>query len=205
MHGPLTLLYHPSASPETTASPLHLLALPLYDGPISDLHLNLISTYLLHTILVLTQTTTDIPALTDALHDASSPTLLSWAPTFSQLPEKQQDHLYTRAYTVTSRLASSNVPATCAYSLRAYSLLCLAHTRPSVVPPHTYWEQAVKFAGVFAGTDSVPPQEGAKSVCDSYARLVDCVERRPDRTEFMAGPAFARFCEYWSRFAKQVR
>ncbi len=49
------------------------------------------------------------------------------------------------------------------------------------------------------------PAEGARTVLEGSARLVACVEQRSDRAEFMAGPAFARFCEYWGRFAKQVR
>ncbi len=205
MHAPVIALYHPSDSPVTTSSPLQLLALPLYDGSISELHLTLISTYLLHALLVLSRTVTDISALLTALNDTTSPTLLLWVPTFSRLPEKHQDHVLTRAYSVFSRLASTRVPPESAYSLRVYSLLCLAHTRPSLIAANTFWEQAVKFTAMFANTDSIAPVEGAKTVYDACARLVACTEKRSDRAEFMAGGAFARFCEYWSRFAKQVR
>lgn len=183
-----------------------LLSLPLHDGPISELHLTLISTYLLHALTVALHTTTDLPALLALLHDPTVPALLSWTPALSRLPEKQHDNVFTRAYTVTSRFATSSGTApSSAYSLRTYSLLCLAHTRPSVIAPNTFWEQATKFAAAFAKEQTVKPAEGARTVLDGSARLVACVEQRSDYAEFMAGPAFARFCEYWGRFAKQVR
>ncbi|KAI0691256.1 peptidase family C50-domain-containing protein [Cerioporus squamosus] len=203
MYAPLVSLYHPTHPPQMT-SPLDLLALPLHDGTISDLHLNLLSTYFLHTLNVLTHTTTDLPGLVTALNDSASPTILLWAPTFASLPEKQHDHLFTQAYTIVSRTASTASPAAIAYSLRIFSLLCLAHTRPSVIAPNTFWQQAVKFTAMFANTDSISPTEGAKHVCESFARLLACTEKRSDAGEFMAGAAFARFCEYWSRFAKQA-
>ena len=46
--------------------------------------------------------------------------------------------------------------------------------------------------------------QAAQSASDSCARLVTAVEKRQDHADFMAGVAFARFCEYWSLFAKQV-
>ena len=203
MYSPLVALYH-SSQPSPSPSPISFLVLPLPDTQLSDLHLGLISTYFIHLLLVLSHTTIDLASLSSTLLDASSPTLLAWAPLFSRLPEKQHDHLFTRAYTVASRLTSSNPPASTAYSLRIFALLCLAHTRPSVVPANTFWEQAVKFAGAFANTTSTNAQENAKSVSDTFARLVLCAATRPDASEFFSGPAFARFCEYWSRFAKQV-
>ncbi len=204
MYAPLVSLYHP-APPPPTNSPLALLALPLHDETVSDLHLTLLSTYLLHTLNVVSHTTTDLAALVTALHDSASPTLLRWAPAFARLPEKQQDHLYTQAYTIISRLASTASPAATAYSLRIFALLCLAQTRPSVIAPNTFWQQAVKFTAMFANTDSISPNEEAKYVCDLFARVLARAEKRPDASDFMAGAAFARFCEYWSRFAKQVR
>ncbi len=204
MHPALISLYH-TITYRPALPILDLLALPLPDDSISDLHLNLISTYLLHALQVLSHTTTDVSSLISALNDLSSPTLLVWAPALSNLPDKQHDHLFTRAYTITSRLASSiATPSPAAYSLRIYSLLCLSHARPSVIAPSAFWEQAVKFTAVFANTDCVSPDDAAQSVSDSCARLVAITEKRQDRSQFMTGVAFARFCEYWSRFAKQV-
>ena len=204
MHPALVSLYHTTA-PSPALPILDLLALPLPDDSISDLHLNLISTYLLHALQVFSHTTTDLSALVSALNDSTSPTLLAWAPALSALPEKQHDHLFTRAYTLTSRLASTpTAHPLAAYSLRIYSLFCLAHTRPSVIAPNTFWEQAVKFTAMFANTDSISPDEAAQSVSNACARLMAVTERRQDRIEFMNGVAFARFCEYWSRFAKEV-
>ncbi|KAI9061528.1 hypothetical protein FKP32DRAFT_1654199 [Trametes sanguinea] len=203
MRAPLVSLYS-SHQPSAVTSVHDLLSLPLNEGPFSELHLTLISTYLLHVITIALHTTTDCPALVSVLHDSSIPTLLCWAPTLCGLPEKQHDHTFTRAYTLTSRFASSTDDPTTAYRLRVYSLLCLAHTRPSVIPPQTFWEQMVKFTAAFANADSIKTSEGTKVVLDSAARLVASVEQRQDRVEFMSGPAFARFCEYWSRFAKQA-
>ena len=203
MHAPLVSLYHPTP-PQTVSSPLALLSLPLHDGTISDLHLQLLSTHFVHTLNVIAQTTTDHAALVTALYDSASHTILHWAPTFVGLPEKQHDHLYTQAYTIISRLASTVSPPATAYALRMFSLLCLAHTRPSVIAASTFWQQVVKFTAMFANTDSIDPTDGAKQVCESFARLLACTAKRVDANDFMAGAAFARFCEYWSRFAKQV-
>ncbi|KAI0634651.1 peptidase family C50-domain-containing protein [Trametes polyzona] len=199
----LTKFYSPVAQAPTAHSLHDLLALPLHDGPISELHLTLISTYLLHALIVALNTTTDLPALLTVLHDPAVPTLLPWAPLLSGLPDKQHDHVFTRAYTVSSRTASSSGTAPqSAYSLRIYSLLCLAHTRPSVIAPKTFWDQATKFTAAFANSDSVSPSEGARTVLEGCTRLIASVERRSDRADFMSGAAFARFCEYWGRFAK---
>ncbi|TBU57165.1 peptidase family C50-domain-containing protein [Dichomitus squalens] len=204
MRQPLIALYHPAPPPPSAPSPLDLLTLPIFDPPISELHISLVSTYLIQILQVLSNTTTDIPALVAALYNPATPTLLAWTTIMSTLPEKQYDQFFARAYSITSRLASTPIPASSAYSLRIYSLLCLAHTRPSVVSPNTFWEQAVKFTAMFANTDSVSPEGAAQSVSDSCARLVAAVEKRQDFADFMAGVAFARFCEYWSRFAKQA-
>ncbi|KAI0360283.1 hypothetical protein OH77DRAFT_1393661 [Trametes cingulata] len=205
MRSPLVTLYHPE-HPATATNSLHdLLSLPLHEGFISELHLTLISTYLLYALTVALHTTTDLAALLATLHDPTLSTLLTWTPALAQLPEKQHDHLFTRAYTVTSRFGSSSgiAPAQ-AYSLRIYSLLCLACTRPSVIAPNTFWEQAIKFTSAFANADSVQPAEGARIVLEGIARLIGYAERRSDHNDFMSGVAFARFCEYWSRFAKQA-
>ncbi|KAL7283883.1 hypothetical protein ACG7TL_001154 [Trametes sanguinea] len=204
IRAPLVSLYS-SQQPSAVISVHDLLSLPLHEGPFSELHLTLISTYLLHSTTVALHTTTDLPALVAVLHDPSLPTLLSWAPTLAGLPEKQHDHLFTRAYTLASRFAlSTGDDPTSAYRLRVYSLICLAHTRPSVIPSQTFWEQMVKFTAAFASNDSIKTSEGMNLVLNSAARLISSVEQRTDRVEFMSGPAFARFCEYWSRFAKQA-
>ncbi|KAI8971333.1 peptidase family C50-domain-containing protein [Trametes punicea] len=204
MRAPLVAFYTQARLP---ISPhIHdLLSLPLYDGPVSEVHLTLISTYFLHTLTVALHITTDLSAFLTLLHDPTLPTLLAWAPAFLRLPDRQQDHLFTRAYTLTSRFASSIGEDACsAYSLRIYSLLCLAHTRPSVIAPQTFWDQLTKSTAAFASADSVKPTEGVKTVLRYTARLLTAVEKRQDRAAFMSGPAFARFCEYWSRFAKQA-
>ncbi|KAI0777838.1 peptidase family C50-domain-containing protein [Trametes elegans] len=205
MRAPLVGLYHPDAPPLAPSPPLHdLLSLPLHDGPIQELHLYLISSYLLHALTVTLHTTTDLPVLLAILHDSAYSTLLTWTTALAQLPDKQYDNILTRAYSITSRFAARPAVAPRpSYSLRIYSLLCLAHTRPSVIAPNTFWEQALKYTATFAKTD-VDPMEGAQTVLDGSARLVAFVQKRDDRAEFMSGIAFARFCEYWGRFAKQA-
>ena len=206
MRAPLISLYS-HLSPALSASSLYdLLSLPLLESTPSERHLTLISTYLLYALTIALHTATDIPGLLAILYDSTRPTLLLWASTLSGLPDKQHDHTFTRAYTLTSRYASSldGDPAS-AYSLRIYSLLCLARTRPSVIAANTFWEQAIKFTAAFANTGSVKANEGVKTVLDGSDRIAASVEQRQDSAEFMSGQAFVRFCEYWSRFAKQVR
>ncbi|KAI0324727.1 hypothetical protein GY45DRAFT_1357090 [Cubamyces sp. BRFM 1775] len=205
MRAPLISLYSHSSAIPSTSSLNDLLSLPLLESTPSELHLTLISTYLLHALTVALHTATDIPGLLAVLYDSTRSTLLLWASTLSGLPDKQHDHTFTRAYTLTSRFASSLASdPTSAFSLRIYSLLCLAHTRPSVIAPNTFWEQAIKFTAAFANTDSVKAKEGVKTVLDGSDRIVASVEQRQDSAEFMSGQAFARFCEYWSRFAKRA-
>ena len=117
---PLIALYHPSPPDATGLAPLDLLGLPLPQNSISDLHLNLVSTYFLHVMQVLSHTVTDVSAFAAALHHPATPTLLAWTSTMSALPEAQHDQPFTRAYSIISRLASSSVPASSAYSLQIY-------------------------------------------------------------------------------------
>ena len=77
MRQPLIALYHSSPPDATGLAPLDLLGLPLPQNSISDLHLNLVSTYFLHVMQVLLHTVTDVSAFAAALHHPATPTLLA--------------------------------------------------------------------------------------------------------------------------------
>ncbi|OBZ78082.1 hypothetical protein A0H81_02757 [Grifola frondosa] len=201
MHLSLVVLYQPGYQHPADLPTHLLLTLPLHDGPISDIVLNLISTYLLQALTVLCNTT-DVSAFVTTLFDYN--TLLQWAPRLSQLTEKQHGSIFTRAYAVLARYASADISPCAAYRIRIYALLCLAHTRSSVILPGTFWDQAVKFASIFATSIAEDCEDNARQVMCLCAQLVSCTQQRVDHVEFMTGIPFVRFCEYWSTFAKQI-
>ncbi|KAL6306065.1 peptidase family C50-domain-containing protein [Sparassis latifolia] len=181
--------------------------LPLVETEIPELILTLISTYLLHSITVYCQPKFDLAALADVLD--SSPTLLAWTTQLTRLPEKQHDSVLTRSYTVIATCASSpGIAPRTAYRLRTYALLCLAHTRPSIIVSNTFWDQAVKFAAALVagerGGEEDSQCEVAEHVLQSYERVVAAVQGRPDKTTFMSGTGFVAFCEYWIACAKEA-
>ncbi|KAH9945510.1 peptidase family C50-domain-containing protein [Amylocystis lapponica] len=198
MHPSLVALYVPQYQPPHTPPPLPFLSLPLPDGDVSDVLLSLLSTYLLHSILVHTHTTTDPSALDTALSD--TPTLLTWLPRFSRFSPSQHDTLTTRAYTA---LAKRAAPHNVAFRLRVHALLCLVHTRPGVVSPITFWDQAVKFAAALAPATG-EEHAVAREVARAFERLVVCAQARPDSEQFLSGAAFVGFCEFWMGIARRA-
>ena len=79
---------------------LHLLSIPIPSSfPTNPLVLTLISTYLLHALIIATrQEITTINALATTLNSPNSTSLLAWVPSLTSLPTKHMDSLLTRAY-----------------------------------------------------------------------------------------------------------
>lgn len=206
MHPALIAIYNVDHCP--LRQPPHtfrFLCLPVFAGVLSDAVLALIATYLLHVIIIHSRISTDSVDFVSALYD--TPTLLTWVPRLGSLPPKQHDSILTRAYTAVARCASSpGVSAVVAFRLRTYGLLCLAQTRPSVIVPNTFWDQAVKFAAAFAGEIEAEQKKAAvvEQLLKTYDELVACAQRRKDKDDFMSGPGFIEFCEHWIGFARQV-
>ncbi|KAI0918289.1 hypothetical protein AcV5_002308 [Taiwanofungus camphoratus] len=205
MHPALIAIYNVDHCP--LRQPPHtfrFLCLPVFAGVLSDAVLALIATYLLHVIIIHSRISTDSVDFVSALYD--TPTLLTWVPRLGSLPPKQHDSILTRAYTAVARCASSpGVSAVVAFRLRTYGLLCLAQTRPSVIVPNTFWDQAVKFAAAFAGEIEAEQKKAAvvEQLLKTYDELVACAQRRKDKDDFMSGPGFIEFCEHWIGFARQ--
>ncbi|EEB87389.1 hypothetical protein MPER_15269, partial [Moniliophthora perniciosa FA553] len=106
-----------AARPVATSN--HLLSLPIPTEPPKDtILLNLISTYLINAIIMIshqltntsrssaTQASVTLQSFGSAL--TSTPTLLAWMPTLSVLPAKHIDSLLTKSYTVINKLAQFN-------------------------------------------------------------------------------------------------
>ncbi|EMD38775.1 hypothetical protein CERSUDRAFT_92811 [Gelatoporia subvermispora B] len=181
------------------------LPFPPPDAPLNNTILNLVATFLLHSLTILTQTASNLTAFAVSLFD--TPTLISWASHLQQLSSKQHDTLFTRAYTVLVTCASgpSLTPMT-ALRLRRYALLCLVHTRPTVIIPDTFWNQAYKFtASLLSKETAEQGAELAREVLAAFDELNHASASRQDAAEFASGIGYVGFCEFCMSVAKQLR
>lgn len=207
MRPALIALYSPNYSPPPTFTLPQLLAPPLPppDIHISELTLTLLATFLLHSVTALSRRTDDLAEILSLLRDPSTPSLFAWAPIFAALPAKHHDALFTRTYTVMAKAASHpGVPMQHAFALRMYALGCLARTRPGVVAPDTFWDQAVKWARFHAAEPLAGDESRIQDILQSVQRLVQSLREREDYASFLEDPGFARFCEVWVFWAQQV-
>ncbi|TFY60535.1 hypothetical protein EVJ58_g5088 [Rhodofomes roseus] len=207
MQPALTSLYARNDVPSAEPLPPQLLALPLppRDVQVPEVFLTLIATFLLHSMILLSRRTDELPAMLTMLHDSSIPTLFVWAPHFNALPAKHHDSLFTRTYTAMSKAAS--IPGLAmqhAFSLRMYALECLVLTRPGVVVPATFWEQAVKWARFHAAEPVTGDESRIQHILQSICHLVHSVGQRQDPAPFLDSPGFSKFCEVWVLWAQQM-
>ena len=226
MHPPLCRLVNMEI--DAQGSQERLLMIPRPPSlPTNSIVLTLISTYLLHAIVIYARSgTITVNALATTLNSPSSASLLAWVPSLTSLPTKHMDSLLSRAYTSLTKLALSPTPIPkthskstssigpspeSIFSLRIYALRCLVHTSPGTIETNMVWDQVVRFTTTFVkGTafDVAWEDRCTAIVLSAYADLVERVEKRPDRDIFMAidqrGKSFLGFCEYWMEFTKRV-
>ncbi|OCH85114.1 hypothetical protein OBBRIDRAFT_891378 [Obba rivulosa] len=181
------------------------LPLPLHDVQLNDITLNLVATFLLHSLTILVHTAADLATFASSLQNI--PTLISWTPYLHQLPSKQHDTVFTRAYTILATCASTQLIAPiAALHLRRHALLCLVHTRPTVIVPDTFWNQAYKFtASLLSKERADQGMELAREVLATFDELVGAARGRQDGAEFSSGIGYLGFCEYCMSVAKQLR
>ena len=226
MHPPLCRLVNMEI--DTQGSQDRLLMLPMPPSlPTNLIVLTLISTYLLHAVIIYARSgTITINALATTLNSPSSASLLAWVPSLTSLPTKHMDFLLTRAYTSLTKLALSPTPipkthlkSTSAvdpspesiFILRMYALRCLVHTSPGTVETNMVWDQVARFTTTFVkatASDVALEERCTAIVLSAYADLVERIEKRPDRDIFLAidqkVKGFLGFCEYWMEFTKRV-
>ncbi|KZT63999.1 hypothetical protein DAEQUDRAFT_815284 [Daedalea quercina L-15889] len=203
MQSALTSLYAPNGKP--APSQLVALSLPPQDVQIPEVILILIATFFLHAMTVLSRRTDDLPSMLAILHDPSVPSLFDWAPSLNALPPKHHDALFTRTYTAIAKAASlPGVAMQHAFALRMYALECLARTRPSVVVPGTFWDQAVKWARFHAAEPITGDQSRIQDILQSIDHLVFSTRQREDYASFLECPGFLKFCEVWVLWAQQL-
>lgn len=204
-----------------------LLSIPSPPSPLSNpIILNLISTYLLHVLVVKTRpdkaTSKSIEELASVLVSPTTRSLLHWFPDFANLPAKHTDYLLTRAYSTLTKLCSSfsttpnkpdpklRVPIPSPeslFTLRTYALRCLCHTSPGVIQAGTFWDQATSFAATLAKVSQKSSEERAtRLVLDAFSEIASLVMKRSDREKFAGVDVngFLAFCDYWTSFAKRV-
>ena len=204
-----------------------LLSIPEPSSPLSNpIILNLISTYLLHVLIVKARpdkaTSKSIEELASSLTSPITRSLLHWFPNFASLPEKHTDYLLTRAYSTLTKLCSSFSTSPnksdpkfkgqiCSpeslFTLRTYALRCLCHTSPGVIQAGTFWDQATSFSVALAKASSKSCEDrAARLVLDVYSEIASLAMKRSDHETFMGldVKAFLTFCDYWTSFAKRV-
>lgn len=228
MHPALCRLLNTETGLQASQDSLYFLSVPRPPSfPTDPVVLTLISTYLLHALIVNARPeTTTINTLATALTSPSSTTLLAWVPSLTSLPTKHIDSLLTRAYTSLIKLTSSPSPnpktrlkSTSAidaspdsiFILRMYALRCLIHTSPGIIETNVVWDQVTRFTSTFvkaAASDISKEEKCTIIVLSAYSDLVQRAEKRPDRDAFMAidqkGKGFLGFCECWMEFTKRV-
>jgi separase len=226
MHPPLCRLANMEI--DAQGSQERLLMLPRPPSlPTNPIVLTLISTYLLHAVIIYTRSgTITVNALATTLNSPSFASLLASVPSLTSLPTKHMDSLLTCAYTSLTKLAFSPTPipkihlkSTSAvdpspesiFILRMYALRCLVHTSPGTIETNMVWDQVARFTTNFVkatASDVALEDRYTAIVLSAYADLVERVEKRPDRDIFMAidqkGKGFLGFCEYWMEFTKRV-
>lgn len=226
MHPPLCRLLNVEIDAQESQERLLMLPRPT-SLPTNPIVLTLISTYLLHALIIYARSgRITVNSLATTLNSPSPASLLAWVPSLTSLPTKHMDSLLTRAYTSLTKLALSPTPipkthlkSTSAvepspdsiFILRMYALRCLVHTSPGTVETNMVWDQVARFTTTFVkatASDVALEERCTATVLSAYADLVDCVEMRPDRDIFMAidqkGKGFVGFCEYWMEFTKRV-
>ena len=226
MHPPLCRLLNVEIDAQESQERLLMLPRPT-SLPTNPIVLTLISTYLLHALIIYARSgRITVNSLATTLNSPSPASLLAWVPSLTSLPTKHMDSLLTRAYTSLTKLALSPTPipkthlkSTSAvepspdsiFILRMYALRCLVHTSPGTVETNVVWDQVARFTTTFVkatASDVALEERCTATVLSAYADLVDCVEMRSDRDIFMAidqkGKGFVGFCEYWMEFTKRV-
>jgi separase len=233
MRTPISALYGPPTPKPATQTDVLAIPLPPSSTSLSETLQTLISTYLLHALVILSHkfqsqshSQSQWQALSNTLQ--STPTLLQWLPHLPSLQPKHKDSILTRAYSVLAKLPSSpspspsNHPASnsssnsrTTFELRTYALHYLLHTSPGCIEPNTFWDQATKFCIVFvrsssshlpstSNTRGQTEDEVVKAVLSAFGVLVSGVNAREDQGGWMRGRGFVGFCECWMGFAKRV-
>ncbi|KAH7913084.1 peptidase family C50-domain-containing protein [Hygrophoropsis aurantiaca] len=195
---------------EPSQAPFHLTSLqpPRLGAPSMDTtSLTLISTYLLHALIAVTHhafASQQLDTLTSTL--STSPTLLTWMPYLKSLPEKHNDVLLTRAYTVLTKTSSANVTASSRsiFLLRVYCLRCLLCASSGTVQSSTFWDQTQKFSTVLvrslSPTSSNLEIDAAGLISNAIEQIVQtAITHQP---AFLQCKSFVGVCEFWMGFAK---
>ncbi|KAG1861269.1 peptidase family C50-domain-containing protein [Suillus subluteus] len=200
-------------SAPTSKSPVRLLYLPLsmIPPPVDAVLLTLISTYLMHAIILFTHIAMSSSSSTIATLDTvctalvESGTLLTWMPYCVSLPSKHKDTTLTRAYTALTKSCSSmSANARSTFLIRVYALKCLLCTSPGTVQPNTFWDQIQKSCTVYVRSSSPMSEAEELSVATLVSEsLGEVVQIAQSKLSFLEGNSFILLCETWTRFAKR--
>jgi separase len=214
----------PIFRPNSQVSPplrdlIAVISLPLptqSSKPLDPTLLLLISTYLSHSLIALSHCFSSsslkrnqhetLVLYSQALHD--SPSLLSWTPLCTQLPEKQCDVLLTRVYTALTSISSQVGTAEAVFRIRSYALMCLLRTSGSTIGSKTFWDQVVKSASSFTKSASSNDKGEERRLCrivtSAFSEILALAEERGNRDEFLHGMPFISFCDAWISYSKSV-
>jgi len=217
LHPRICALYNVAPTQPRSSSRFHQLSIPFPSSDVpGDLALlTLTTTYLTYALTIVThfcftanQIIKELASNLDAFSHAlctTEPTLLAWIPRCANIPGKQLDSILTRAYaSLTKACATHKSNHQAVFSLRIYAVMCLAHTSAGTVEPNTFWDQVVRFCGVFAKSQTLVEEAATRAILSTFSDLVGRTEKRSDASAFLGGKGFVGFCEYWMVLAKRV-
>ena len=220
-------LDHSYLPPAIHSTKVHLLYIPLPQEPSeSTTLLNLVSIYLINSLIILSNTTLNPPTTTARKASSKAtlspivlfaetlftqPTLIQWLPYLGSLPREHLDSVSSRAYSILSKATSaysssvsSDADTEDLFRVRMYALLCIEHTT-TMTNVDSFWDQGQKYATMYVRTATPERQTHvAKGVVEMFGRVMDIAENRPDKARFLDGRGFLSFCDYWMSLANKV-
>jgi hypothetical protein len=172
--------------------------------------LNLISLYLLNSIIIFTNlifSTRTTPNLTvqptsfiDTLRN--QPTLLTWIPPLQLLSSKQIDGMVARVYSIAAKVSTSSLNVHLeVYRFRIYALQCLSFTSREGLTADQYWSRVLKISSVYLSSEKGDQLHVARTISHQIDLVIRFNERSSD---FLRGKEFDSLCQYWISIAQKV-
>ncbi|KAK7020489.1 cysteine peptidase C50 [Favolaschia claudopus] len=212
MHPRLCNLLQVAITPSNPTETLYLLSVPLPQSTPDPILLTLVTTFLLHSLTVVTHRLSTAPSVATAVSFVNAlnrNSILAWTPFLLSLPTSHTDSILTRTYSCITKLAtglqSSPKAARQAFLARQYALSCLVYASPGKIEPRSFWDQTIKSAGAYFKALGSKPEENDDTtpiILDAFAQMVTRVQSR--NTHFLDDKGFVSYCECWMSFANRV-
>ncbi|KAH8099548.1 peptidase family C50-domain-containing protein [Cristinia sonorae] len=225
MHDPLARLYSPSYCPPASLPVDYILTLPHIsetNPPPSDIIYGLICSYITNALASYCSTLRDptpgtgsfsLESFVSAIRDESPGTFTHWLRYLATDTSRAKmiDSTCTKLYTVFTKTCSwlqspapsrhpiANPPVI--FSLRSFSLTCLAYTSPGTIECDAFWSEVGRVTAEYRDWDINARQHDILKFLDT---IISIVERRPDRDLYLNpnGKRLAHVMEGWLIIAR---